>query len=59
MGFEIFYFLVIFWFQKIVIHHKVIKKAPSTKNQQNSRHRFGDNNFTNYFVKLLQGKIEP
>ena len=47
------------FFQKIVIHHKVIKKARSTKNQENSTHRFGDNNFTNYFVKFLQDKIEP
>ena len=30
-------------FRKIVLFHKIINKTRSTKNQQNSAHRFGEN----------------
>ena len=35
-------------FRKIVLHNKVINKTGSTKNQENSAHRFGDNYLTNH-----------
>ena len=50
---------VIFWFQKIVLHHKIISKTWSTKNQENSAHCFGDNYLTNHLVKFLQDRIKP
>ena len=48
-----------FWFQKIVFQHKIINKTRSTKNQENSARRFGDNYLTNDLVKFLQDRIKP
>ena len=50
---------MIFRLQKIVIHHKIINKTRSTKNQENFAHRFGDNYLTNDIVKILQDRIKP
>ena len=47
-----------FWFRKTVLHHKIIKKTRSTKNQENSVYRFGDNHFTNHLVKLNPEEME-
>ena len=46
-------------FRKIVLHNKIINKTRSTKNQENSMHRFGDNYLTNHLVKFLQVRIKP
>ena len=43
-------------FQKIVLHNKVINKNRSTKNQEDSTHRFGYNYLTNQ-AKLLHDGI--
>ena len=37
---------------KIVFHNKIINKTRSTKNQENSTHRFGDNYRANHLVKF-------
>ena len=50
--------LMILRFQKIVLHIKIINKTRSTKYQENSAHRFGDNYITNYLVKFLQHGIK-
>ena len=42
-----------------VLHHKIINKTRSTKNQENSAHRFEDNYLTNHLVKFLQDTIKP
>ena len=48
-----------FWFRKTLLHHKIVNKNRSTKNQENSAHRFGDNYLTNHVVKFMQGSIKP
>ena len=45
-----------FW--KIALHNKIISKTQSTKNQENSAHRFGDNYLTNNQAKFLQDRIK-
>ena len=50
---------VIFWFQKTVLHHKIINKTRSTKDLENSAECFGKNYFTSHLVKFLQDKIKP
>ena len=42
-------------FPKIVLHNKISNKTWSTKNQENSAHRFEDNCLKNHLVKFLQG----
>ena len=37
-------------FRKIVPHNKISNKTGSTKNQENSAHRFGDNHLTSHLV---------
>ena len=49
---------LIFWLWKTGLHHKIINKNRSTKNQENSAHRFGDNYLTNHLVKFLQDGIK-
>ena len=44
-------------FQKIVLHNKVINKNRSTKNQEDSTHRFGYNYLTNQAKPLHDGII--
>ena len=46
-------------FQKMVLHNKVINKTRSTKNQENSAHRFVDNYLTYHLPKFLPDKIKP
>ena len=46
-------------FQKIVLHNKVVSKTRSTKNQENSAQRFGDNYLTNHLVKFVQDRVKP
>ena len=58
-GFQYIKVSVILRFQKIVLHNKIINKTRSTKNQENSAHRFGDNYLTNHVVKFLQDRIKP
>ena len=50
---------VILRFRKIALCNKIIKKTWSTKDQENSVHRFGDNCLTNHVVKFLQDRINP
>ena len=50
---------LIFWFRKTVLHHKIINKTVSTKNQENSAHHFGDNYLSNHLVQFLQDRIKP
>ena len=49
----------IFWLLKTVLHHKIMNKTRSTKNQENSAHRFGGSYLTNHIVKFLQDRIKP
>ena len=44
---------------KIVLLRKTIHKTRSIKNQENSVHRFGDNDLTNHLVKFVQDRIKP
>ena len=46
--------LEILTFRKVVLHNNIINKIRSTKNQENSAHRFGDNYLKNHLVKFLQ-----
>ena len=46
-------------FQKIVFHNKIINKTRSTKNQENSAHRFGDNYRANHLVKFWKIGLNP
>ena len=46
-------------FRKIVLQNKIINKTRSTKKQENSAHRIGDNYLTNHLVKFLQDSIKP
>ena len=46
-------------FIKIVLYNQIINKTRSTKNQENSAHRFGHNYLTNHLVKFLQDRIKP
>ena len=55
---EIFNFRWFFGSEKTVLHHKILNKTWSTKNQKNPAHRFGGNYFTNHLVKFLQDKIK-
>ena len=48
-----------FRFRKIALHNKIINKAWSIKNQENSTHSFGDNHLTNHVIKFLQDGIKP
>ena len=59
MGLEIFRFSVILRFRKMILHNKIINKTRSTKNQENSAHRFVDNYRTNHLAKFLQDRIKP
>ena len=43
----------------MVLQNKIINKTWSTKNQENSAHRFEDNYLTNYLAKFLQDRIKP
>ena len=43
----------------MVLHNKIIKKARSTKNQENSADCFVGNYFTNHLTKFLQHRIKP
>ena len=45
-------------FRKIVLHNKIINKTRSTKNQENSTHRFTAN-LMNHLIKFLQDRIKP
>ena len=45
--------------QKTVLHNKIINKTQSTKNQENSAHRFQDNYLTNHVAKFWQNRIKP
>ena len=45
--------------RNIVLQNKIINKTPSTKNQENSAHHFGDNYVTNHLVKFQQHRIKP
>ena len=58
MGLEIFNFRLFFWFRKTVPRHEIINKTRSTKNQENSAQRFGDNYLTNRLAKSLQDRIK-
>ena len=58
IGLKIFNFRWFFWFRKTFLYHKIINKTQSTKNQENSAHRFGDNYLTNHLVKFLQERIK-
>ena len=49
---------LIFCFQKTFLHHKIITKTRSTKNQGNSAHCFGDNYLTNHLVKFMQDRLK-
>ena len=51
MGLEIFKFR---W-----LHNKIINKTKSTRNQENSAHRFVDKYLTNYHAKFPQDRIKP
>ena len=42
-----------------VLHNKIINKTRSTKNPENSAHRFVDNCLTNHPAKFLQDRIKP
>ena len=53
-----YYLSDIFWFRETVNHHKNMHKTRSTKNQEDSAHRFGDNYLTKYLVKFLQDRIK-
>ena len=57
-GFRDIYVLVILRFWKIVLHNKIINNTQSTKNQENSAQRFGDNYLTNHLVKFLLDRIK-
>ena len=46
-------------FRKIAVHNKIINKTQSTKNQENSAQRFGDNYLTNHLLRFLQDRIKP
>ena len=46
-------------FRKIALHNKIINKTQSTKNQENSAQRFGDNYLTNHLLRFLQDRIKP
>ena len=50
---------MIFWFRKTLFHHKIINKTRSTKNQENSAHRFGYNYLTNHLAKFLLDRMKP
>ena len=50
---------VILRFRKIVLHNKFINKTRSTKNQENSAHRFVKNYLTNHLAKFSQNMIKP
>ena len=56
MGLEL---LVIFRFQKVVLHDKINNKTQLTKSQENSVHHFGDNYLTNHLVRFLPDRIKP
>ena len=43
----------------MLLHNKVINEIRSTKNQENSAHRFVDNYLANHLAKFLQEKIQP
>ena len=49
----------VFRFQNIILHHQIINKTGSTKNQENSAHRFGDNYLITHLVKFLHDRIKP
>ena len=51
--------MVILRFWKIALHNEIINKTWSTKNQENSAHRSGNNYLTNNVVKFLQDRIKP
>ena len=42
----------------MVLHNKIINKTRSTKNQENSAHRFVDNYLTNHLAIFLQDNDE-
>ena len=44
--------------QKVNLHNIIIIKIRTRKYHKNTAHRFGDNYFTNYFVKFLQYRIK-
>ena len=44
--------------QKINLHNIIINKIRAPKYHGNTAHRFGNNYFTNYFVKFLQYRIK-
>ena len=63
---EIFFFeswdiwiSVILRFWKNAFHNKIIDKTRSTKNQENSAHRFVDNYLTNHHATFLSDTIKP
>ena len=41
---------------KFAFRIKIIYKTLTTKNQENSAHRFGDNYLTNHLMDFLQGR---
>ena len=45
-----------FW--KIALHNKIINKTRSTKNQENSTHRFVNNYRADHHIKILQNKTK-
>ena len=45
-------------FPKIALQNKITNKTWSTKNQENSAHRFGDNYLTNHLIKFLQDRMK-
>ena len=53
------YLSLIFWFQKTVLHHKIINKTWLTKYWENSTQCFGDNYLTDHLLKSLQEWIKP
>ena len=46
--------LVILWFRKIVLLSKIAGKMRTTKNQENSAHRFGENYLTDHLMKFFK-----